>query len=66
MRGGSRVCLLDGCIMDNYNEYYKKIENAKHHKLVENVKELKGNVQNIIELGCGSGRDSIYLLKERI
>ncbi len=52
--------------MNNYNDYYAKTSNATHHKLVENIKKLSGNVQNIIELGCGSGRDTIYLLKERI
>lgn len=53
-------------VMKNYNEYYKKISGVTHHKLVENIKNLRGNIQNIIELGCGSGRDTVYLLKERI
>lgn len=44
----------------------RKFSNATHHKLVENIKELSDNVQNIIELGCGSGRDTVYLLKERV
>lgn len=52
--------------MNNYSEYYKKISDATNHKLVENIKELSTNIQNIIELGCGSGRDTVYLLKERI
>lgn len=52
--------------MNDYSEYYKKNSNAKNHKLVENIKELSTNIQNIIELGCGSGRDTVYLLKERI
>ena len=52
--------------MDNYEEYYKKIKDAKHHSLIEQIQEIKPNVKNIIELGCGSGRDTIYLLNERI
>lgn len=52
--------------MNNYEEYYKKIKNARHHELMELVKDIKSNIQNVIELGCGSGRDTIYLLNERI
>lgn len=52
--------------MENYNEYYKKLSNATHHKLVENIKKVNTNIKNIIELGCGSGRDTTYMLKERI
>lgn len=50
--------------MNNYNDYYKRISNATHHKLVENIKELSGNVQNIIELGCGSGRMTTGILRK--
>ena len=51
--------------MNNCEEYYKKIANAKHHDLVEQIHLIKNNVHNIIELGCGSGRDTVYLLQER-
>lgn len=51
--------------MNNCEEYYKKIANAKHHDLVEQIHLIKANVRNIIELGCGSGRDTVYLLQER-
>lgn len=76
MSFGSQVCdrkflhevsaYCEVYIMNNYSEYYKKISNATNHKLVENIKELSNNIQNIIELGCGSGRDTVYLLKERV
>lgn len=52
--------------MNKHELYYKKIENAKHHKLLESIKEHEINIKNIIELGCGSGRDTIFLLKERL
>lgn len=50
-------------MMNNYSEYYKKTSNATNHKLIENIKELSTDIQNIIELGCGVGRDTVYLLK---
>ena len=49
--------------MGNIEEFYKNTKNASPH---ENVKEfISLNIKSgkAIDLGCGAGRDSIFLIK---
>ena len=49
--------------MGNIEEFYKNTKNALPH---ENVKEfISLNIKSgkAIDLGCGAGRDSIFLIK---
>lgn len=50
--------------MEKIEEYYKKTENSKPNFL---IKKLINNVEikqkNAVELGCGAGRDTLYLIK---
>ena len=50
--------------MEKIEEYYKKTENSKPNFL---IKKLINNVEikqkNAVELGCGTGRDTLYLIK---
>ena len=52
--------------MGNYDAYYSNIKNAKYHGNMELLSEIDGNNMFAIELGCGIGRDTIYLLKKRL
>ena len=50
--------------MEKIEEYYKKTENSKPNFL---IKKLINNVEikqkNAVDLGCGAGRDTLYLIK---
>lgn len=50
--------------MQNWSQYYKNVKvenpNSNVRELIENIKVKPGKA---IDLGCGRGRDSIYLLK---
>lgn len=50
--------------MQNWSQYYKNVKiknpNSNVRELIENIKIKPGKA---IDLGCGRGRDSIYLLK---
>lgn len=47
----------------NWNRYHEKTKYAKEHELLnEFIKKYKGN-KNAVDLGCGAGRDTIYLIK---
>lgn len=52
--------------MGKYDIYYSNIKDAKYHQNMELLSQIDGNNKFAIELGCGSGRDTIYLLKQRI
>ena len=49
--------------MGNIEEYYKNTENALPHPMVKKIIERGGGAENAIDLGCGAGRDTIYLIK---
>lgn len=49
--------------MNEIHEYYKNTKNALPHKNVQKVLEMDIIPGNAIDLGCGAGRDTIYLIK---
>ena len=49
--------------MKNIEEYYKKTENALPHKNIQEFISKKLKIGQAIDLGCGTGRDTIYLIK---
>ena len=52
--------------MENYNAYYTNTKDAKYHDNMELLAQIDGNNKFAIELGCGIGRDTKYLLNKRI
>ena len=52
--------------MSIYDVYYSNIKDAKYHNNMELISQLDGKNKFAVELGCGSGRDTVYLLKKRI
>ena len=49
--------------MGNIEEYYKNTENALPHPMVKKIIDMNIKPENAIDLGCGAGRDTIYLIK---
>ena len=49
--------------MKKIEEYYKNTKNALPHKNVLEFIEIEKKVGKAIDLGCGAGRDTIYLIK---
>ena len=49
--------------MNKIYKYYKNTKNALPHKNVQKVLEMDIIPGNAIDLGCGAGRDTIYLIK---
>ena len=49
--------------MNKIYKYYKNTKNALPHKNVQKVLEMDIIPGNAIYLGCGAGRDTIYLIK---
>ena len=47
----------------NWNEYYTKINNSKPSNLLRRFSEMNVVRRTAIDLGCGSGKDTIFLLK---
>lgn len=48
---------------DYWNEYYKKTDIEEPSLFARKIGEMLAQSKNILELGCGNGRDSIYFLK---
>ncbi len=44
-------------------KYYKNTENAFPHAIVKEFINMNIKPENAIDLGCGAGRDTIYLIK---
>ena len=44
-------------------KFYKNTENAPPHKNIIKFLELEKNTGNAIDIGCGAGRDTVYLIK---
>ena len=49
--------------MRNIEKYYDNTEIDLPHKNVAKFIEIESNVGNAIDLGCGAGRDTVYLIK---
>lgn len=49
--------------MKKIEEYYKNTKNALPHKNVLEFIDIENKVGKAIDLGCGAGRDAIYLIK---
>ena len=49
--------------MGNIQKYYENTENALPHPMVKKIINLNNNPKYAIDLGCGAGRDTIYLIK---
>lgn len=49
--------------MRNIEKFYDNTKDAKPNNNVKKFIELKTETGNAIELGCGAGRDTIYLIK---
>lgn len=50
--------------MDDIQEYYKNTENALPHPMVKKIMSMSIKPGKAIDLGCGAGRDTIYLIKK--
>lgn len=49
--------------MRNIERYYKNTENELPHDNIKQFIKMELQTGNAIELGCGAGRDTIYLIK---
>lgn len=49
--------------MGNIEKYYENTENALPNSIVRKFIEMKIKPSTAIDLGCGAGRDTIYLIK---
>lgn len=51
--------------MNNIYKYYENTKNAKPNKNIREFMKLKHENGNAIELGCGAGRDTKFLLENK-
>lgn len=51
--------------MRNIEKYYDNTETNLPHKNIKKLIEIESNVGKAIELGCGAGRDTVYLIKNK-
>ena len=49
--------------MENIKKYYENTENALPNPTVRAIIEMNIKPENAIDLGCGAGRDTLYLIK---
>ena len=49
--------------MRDIEKYYKNTENALPHPMVKKIIDMNIKPENAIDLGCGAGSDTIYLIK---
>lgn len=49
--------------MGDIQQYYKNTENSLPHPIVEKFINMSIKPKKAIDLGCGAGRDTIYLIK---
>lgn len=49
--------------MGNIQKYYENTENALPHPMVKKFVNMNIKPKYAIDLGCGAGRDTIYLIK---
>lgn len=51
--------------MRNIKKYYDNTEMNPPNKNVKKFVEIESNAGKAIELGCGAGRDTVYLIKNK-
>ena len=49
--------------MEDIKKYYENTEDALPHPMVKKFINMNIKPKNAIDLGCGAGRDTIYLIK---
>lgn len=49
--------------MENIKKYYENTENALPNPTVRAIIEMNIKPENAIDLGCGAGRDTVFLIK---
>lgn len=49
--------------MGNLQKYYENTENALPHPIVKKFINMNIKPENAVDLGCGAGRDTVYLIK---
>lgn len=49
--------------MDNIKEYYENTKNSLPNQMVRTFIKMNIKPKKAIDLGCGAGRDTIYLIK---
>lgn len=49
--------------MRNIEKFYENTKNAMPHDNIKKFIEMKTKIGNAIDLGCGAGRDTIFLIK---
>ncbi len=50
-------------LMGDIKKYYENTKNALPHPMVKKFIDMNIKPKNAIDLGCGAGRDTIYLIK---
>ena len=49
--------------MDDIQKYYENTKNALPHPMVKKIVNMNIKTENAIDLGCGTGSDTVYLIK---
>lgn len=49
--------------MGNIERFYENTKNAMPHENVKRLIEIENKKGNAIDLGCGAGRDTVFLIK---
>lgn len=49
--------------MENINKYYENTKNSPPHLLIKKFINMNIKPKNAIDLGCGAGRDTVYLIR---
>ena len=49
--------------MGDIQKYYKNTENALPHPMIKKFVNMNSNPKYAIDLGCGAGRDTVFLIK---
>lgn len=49
--------------MSDIEKYFEKTKNASPHNNIREFIQIENKSGNAIDLGCGSGRDTIFLIK---
>lgn len=50
-------------MVQDSKKYYENTENALPHKIVRDFIEMNVQPSKAVELGCGAGRDTVFLIK---